>query len=236
MCPRGDEPIDYTSHRSIHESISVINGNIGIILGDNMEMYKYKDKDDKRDSEDALALDESISDWNKKAKGIDPGRDCPLCILGRKRDGKANSRDKCTNCIIKVHTGNNECKGTPYWDNSRYAPDYYQQEITFLESLRPKKKVEKDIIKVGDEVMIRDFSGASGLNKGKITAPHGLNTALYHIVVEIGSNLPEGDSHKGLFGNDTIVYNSMGNSYIFTREKYLRLVKPKHCPECGKAK
>ncbi len=194
--------------------------------GGNMEMNR----------EDEIALEESISDWKDKARGVYTYRECPLCALGTKRDGTGRGYEYkcCTNCIILKHTGRPNCINTPYHDKGN--PKYYQREIEFLESLRPEKKVEKNVIEVGDEVTIRDYSWSYCLDRGKIIIAHKMNTALYHTVVEIGACLPEGDNHKGKFGNDTIIYDATYGNYIFIREEYLELVKPKHCPECGKAK
>lgn len=194
--------------------------------------------------EDEIALEESIAYWKQKLTGSWIWRDCPLCILGRKRYGNAYSKDKCQYCIIKIHTGKNECHGTPFWDN-KGCPDYYQREIEFLESLRPKKKEIKEVIEVGDEVTIYDSSWAYRLSKGKVNSNMyagikgsemtGSNSTPY-TVIAVGVILPEGYSNKGKFGNNTILYDSSNGDYIFTRMIYLRLVEPEYCPECGKAK
>lgn len=176
--------------------------------------------------EDEIALEESISDWKYKAAGGNVSRDCPLCTL--------NKRD-CRSCIIYRRTGQSQCRGTPYWDCCCHELDYYRSEIAFLESLRPEKKVEKDIIEVGDKVKITEGSWAFGLANGK-TRKACIAIGRVYKVVELNTCLPEGDDHNGKFGNDTILFEPVSGSYIFTREKYLRLAKPKHCPKCGKAK
>lgn len=187
---------------------------------------------------DEIALEESISDWKRKADGWVQDDECPLCILGRKRNGDIGN-NKCTNCIIKKHTGRHSCSDTPFYRNPIF-PDYHQREIEFLESLRPKKKTRKGIIEIGDEVMINDYSWMYKLSKGKVdntyvTGFKGSDDTIY-TVVEVGVCLPESDDHKGKFGNDTILFELASGNYVFTRERYLRLAKPKYCPECGKAK
>lgn len=199
--------------------------------------------------EDEMALEESISDWKDKARGINNMRMCPLCALGKRRNGDL-SYEMCSQCIIKKHTGVEQCRNTPFWPR-KTTPEYYKLEIEFLESLRPEEKVKKDIIETGDEVTIHDSSYLFRLNNGKIENRHGndftdINCVsadkdnTIYIVLETGTHLrlPEGSSHRGEYGNDTIIYNSRDGSYVFTYHKFLRLVNPeipKLCPECGKA-
>ncbi len=96
---------------------------------------------------DEIALEESISDCKKKAIGMEVHRKNPLCTLGESRN--VNSDNRCNRCIIRLHTGRIECYNTPLWDDKDHNASYYQNKIIFLESLRPKKKVKKNIIKIG---------------------------------------------------------------------------------------
>ena len=184
---------------------------------------------------DEVALEESISAWKLKRCKISDDGSCPLCDLSRKRD-----RIMCSNCIIKVHTGLIQCHGTPYWPRHDDKISYYNNMITFMESLRPKKKVEKDVIEIGNEVTVHDYSWMYKLRRGTADAScfggfNGMDNTIY-TVVEVGVHLPEGGDNKGKFGNDTILFELASGNYVFTRERYLRLVKPKCCPKCGKAK
>lgn len=187
----------------------------------------------KMNKEDEIALEESISDWKKKAKGITITRKCPLCTLGMQRNGD----DSCSQCIIKRHTGVSQCCGTPFWPRGTTLR-YYQREIEFLESLRPKKEKEKDIIEVGDEVLISDPSYLLRLNKGRIGDRNDAGFSpmdRIYVVLEVNSKLPEGSKNRGQFCNNTILYEPNTGEYIFIHREFLKLIKPKHCPECGKA-
>lgn len=182
--------------------------------------------------EDEMALEQSINDWKDKARGINNMKICPLCILAKRRDGGL-SYEMCSQCIIKKHTGFDQCHGTPYWPRGT-TPEYYKLEIEFLESLRPEKKVKKDVIEVGDKVSVHDNSWAYTLSQGKAKSYTDMRGIDRYIVVDIRIPLPETYSHGGQSGNNVILYDPNNNDYIFTREKYLKLV-PKLCPECGKA-
>jgi hypothetical protein len=52
-----------------------------------------------------------------------------------------------------------------------------------------------------------------------------------------GCVLPEAGSHKGLFGNNTIIQESTTKEFFFSQRRFLRLIpKKEYCSECGKEK
>lgn len=91
------------------------------------------------DNKTLVALEESIDDWKKKARGIKVDRECPLCVLGWKR-GTPLERHKCWNCIIKERTGQYECHGSPFWNKG--STRYELNMVEYLESFLPQKKEE----------------------------------------------------------------------------------------------
>ncbi len=92
------------------------------------------------DNKTLVALQESINDWEKRArdKRFVSERECPLCTLDRKQ-----GQGDCKTCIIKERTGEAECHNTPFWNKTRIPfPIYEQNEIAFLKSFLPKDKEE----------------------------------------------------------------------------------------------
>lgn len=106
----------------------------------------------------AQALEDAIAHWKRFATGtanIDErpyARDCALCQLFYDND------DRCGGCPVRVRTGKHVCLDTPWHAASRAFEDhgvhsalfknYAQQELEFLQSLRPA--VSPQIIKGHD--------------------------------------------------------------------------------------
>lgn len=206
------------------------------------------------DKETREARDESIDDWERRARGEDLGnKKCPQCVLGEKRDGRKHVDDKCRHCIIKERTGKVQCYGTPYWNwrDARYTKNtkdqlfYVDQEVTFLKSFLPKEEKKAGIEK-GDTVEIRDYSYSFKLEDGNLKPLYSYSISAFDtcIVVATDLKLPvvEGScSINREQTNDTLLQESTGKYYMFIQKRFLRLVEKKreekkYCSECGKAK
>ncbi len=114
-------------------------------------------KEEEMDSEDLQALEESISDWEKKARGETVKDRCPLCILGEKRESGNN---RCNRCIIKKRTGRAECHGTPVWNNDT-GLSYKRDMVKFLKSFLPKPKPDREEIKMREVIVTKPIEGTN---------------------------------------------------------------------------
>lgn len=102
------------------------------------------------DSLVSKALEDSISNWEKRAEGKYNGPSgrlgCPLCQLFNPVYLN-NSENNCRGCPVKEKTGKQFCHGTPYiqWTqakqdkNEEEMKQHAAEEVTFLKSLRPKE-------------------------------------------------------------------------------------------------
>lgn len=95
-------------------------------------------------------IKQSIAHWqrmhdNKRRKGERPvGDDCALC--GEYFD---SSNDRCDGCPIKAKTGQDHCRGTPYYDawvafsvHGFNSPEFTREAkrmIEFLAALLPEE-------------------------------------------------------------------------------------------------
>jgi hypothetical protein len=195
----------------------------------------------KMDHEEEIALEESIADWKDRQSGKGIDRDCPLCILAkRKRRDSGIMGSFCNHCIIYRRTGRYGCRGTPF-DDARGESNYHQLEIEFLESLRPEKNIDKHnyvkgAIEVGDKVYVRDSSWALQLCKGVARDITANISKVSYTVVQVKLCLPtdNASTRPAYIHNDTIVYNPDSQNYIFVRERCLDLITPRYCITCGK--
>ncbi len=177
------------------------------------------------DNETLVALKESISDWERRARdrGLNLEKECPLCTLDKKQ-----GRGDCETCIIMKQTGKNECHGTPFWDRIGVPfPIYEQNEIAFLKSFLPKEKQEG--IRQNDIVTIFDGSYSIELKDKLLNPGRNICTSFTYIVLATDLKLPTRQSDGSV--NDTIVQEITDKNYIFTQKQFLRL---KHrCDKCG---
>jgi len=95
--------------------------------------------------------------------------------------------------------------------------------------------LERDM-KVGDKVEIRDYSGASMIENGKIVSSGGWS--IYSdpqtaIVLATGLILPVANSYMlGEFKNDTIIHIPSDGRTLFIRHNHLMVIT-KYCESCG---
>jgi len=180
------------------------------------------------DNETLVALKESISDWERRARdrGLSLERECPLCALDKKQ-----GRGDCKTCIIMKQTGQSECHSTPFWNKTGVPfPIYEQNEIAFLKSLLPKEKQEG--IQQNDIVTIFDGSYSIELKDKLLNPRRNISAGFTYIVLATGLKLPtrQGDGSV----NDTIVQEITDRNYIFTQKQFLRLKRRcNYCPKCG---
>lgn len=187
------------------------------------------------DVEQSVALEASISTWERRCDGeeIHEGRDnCALCKLA---ESKNNGLETCRGCIIAEHTGSNMCLGTPYSEISRHDSDRKFRELKFLKSLRQYNPLQAgDIVNCTDgsyHIRLTD-TGCGSL--GNICWQKGGERYRY-VVMFTGLTLPASGSMTGKKENDTIIRDLDTDEYIFTMERFLERAEEEKeiCSECG---
>lgn len=190
----------------------------------------------KMNSEDEIALEESIALWKEMRDGA-PRTDCPLCILAKRRQKASGMLDDfCQYCIISVHTGQSGCLGTPFHVDKKKA-NYHTLEITFLESLRPGKDELRTIeIEPGDTVTVTDSSWTIPILRGKREHVTSIVDIEFVVVYFMKKSVTTVSEER----NDVLLFNPLNDEYLLAYGRRLEKVyKPKTlkcCTECGKEK